>query len=58
MDIIEYHIFINLIVNCISNFALVRTAVLLRLFFPCYKKKKNFNNIKEDYSPKWKRKKQ
>ena len=57
MDIVEYHIFINLIVNCISNFALVRTAVLFRLFFPCYKKF-FFNNKKEDYSPKWKRKKQ
>ena len=49
MDITGYHIFINLLVNYmktnfvkyrqfISNFALVRTAILFTIFFPHYKK--------------------
>ena len=69
MNIVAYHIFINLLVNHVENnfveyrqfvliFALVRTAILFR-FFPRYKRLIFFfNNIIEDHSPKWKTKKQ
>ena len=68
MDIVDYHIFINLLVNHIKNnfieyrefvliFAIVRTAILFRYLFLFHTKKKFLiRNIIEDYSPKWKTK--
>ena len=74
MDIVDYHIFINLLVNYIRNnfvehrqfalfFALVRTAILFSFFF-CAKKNIQFNALIRIISQntialqKWKIKKQ
>ena len=58
MDIVDYHIFINLLVNHIKivsvkcrKFVLIfdlhRTAILFRLFFPCYRKAKKKKKQKQ-----------